>query len=101
MTNKTSYGLEFPIPTVPKNSHWFNPMCYWQGPMWVNTNWLIIDGLRRYGFNEQADLLKKSTLRVVEESGFYEYFDPLNGKPSGVNNFSWTAALVLDLELDK
>ena len=53
-------------------------------------------------FNSSIEfLVEKSTLRVVEESGFYEYFDPLNGKPSGVNNFSWTAALVLDLELDK
>lgn len=97
MEDETSFGLKYPLPTVPFNSKWFNPMCYWQGPVWVNTNWLIIDGLRRYGFNDQADRLTKSVLEVVKLSGYYEYFDPTTGLASGVNNFSWTAALTMDL----
>ena len=97
MEDEASFGLNYPLPTVPINSDWFNPICYWQGPVWVNTNWLIIDGLRRYGFNDQADQLTKSILGVVKKSGYYEYFDPTSGKPSGVNNFSWTAALTMDL----
>jgi glycogen debranching enzyme len=100
MSDSASYGFEYPIPTVPINSKWFDPVCYWQGPTWVNTNWLIIDGLRRYGFNDQADRLTRSTLKMVKMSGFYEYFDPSTGAPRGVNNFSWTAALTLDLEFN-
>lgn len=95
--NHHLFGPTYPIPSVPINSTWFKPIGYWQGPTWVNTNWLIIDGLRRNGFKDHADALTESTLEMVEMSGFYEYFNPLTGEPEGADNFSWTAALTIDL----
>ena len=97
LEDTNSFALNYPVPSVPLNSTWFSPSRYWQGPTWVNTNWLIIDGLRRYGFNEQAKKLSLSTLQLVNQHGFYEYFDPINGLPHGADNFSWTAALTIDL----
>jgi neutral trehalase len=95
-----SFGLPFPVPSVPANSSWFKPRTYWQGPTWVNTNWLIIDGLKRNGLSDLADKLTKTTLELVEQNGFYEYFNPENGEPAGTNNFSWTAALSIDLKVN-
>ena len=97
LDEKKSFGPKYPVPSTPVNSDWFNPHHYWQGPTWVNTNWLIIDGLRQYGFIEEAEKLARKTLELVEKSGFYEYFSPLDGSPAGTNNFSWTAALAVDL----
>ena len=91
------FCANYPIPSVPLNSEWFAPTAYWQGPTWVNTNWLIIDGLRRYGFDDHAAALTESTLEMVERSGCYEYFNPHDGASAGAANFSWTAALVIDL----
>jgi hypothetical protein len=34
---------------------------------------------------------------MVAGHGFYEYFNPLNGRGAGAANFSWTAALTIDL----
>ena len=87
----------FPVPTVPLNSRWFNSERYWQGPTWINTNWLIIEGLRIYGFDELADDLSRTSIDLVSSSGSYEYFSPLDGSPEGAKNFSWTAALAIDL----
>ncbi len=87
----------WPIPSVPLSSKYFDPLKYWQGPTWVNTNWLIIEGLRRYGFNDEAESLKSRTLQMVKEHGLNEYFSPLTGEPAGAANFSWTAALTIDL----
>ena len=87
----------YPVPSVPVNSPWFNPVGYWQGPTWVNTNWLIIDGLKRYGFDDHAAALTESTLEMINKSGCYEYFNPLDGSPAGAADFSWTAALAIDL----
>lgn len=95
--NANLFGPTYPVPSVPLESDWFHEKGYWQGPAWVNTNWLIIDGLRRHGYTDHADALTESTLEMVNRSGFFEYFDPLNGKGAGAKNFSWTAALVLDL----
>ncbi|MBL8032006.1 MAG: glycoside hydrolase, partial [Candidatus Doudnabacteria bacterium] len=97
LENEHVFGATFPVPSVPLDSPDFNPDCYWQGPAWVNTNWLIIDGLRRYGYNDHAEALRESTLDMVRRSGFAEYFDPITGEPLGAHNFSWTAALVIDL----
>ncbi len=97
LKNKHAFGAKFPIPSVPLNSSWFHAKKYWQGPSWVNTNWLIIDGLNRYGFEAEAKSIRDSTLAMVEHWGCYEYFDPLSGEPAGAENFSWTAALAIDL----
>jgi glycogen debranching enzyme len=97
LKNRKAFGTRWPVPSVPLNSPDFNPIRYWQGPTWVNTNWLIIDGLERYGFNKEAADLREHTLELVAKSGISEYFNPKTSQPAGAQNFSWTAALVVDL----
>lgn len=96
LENEHLFGSTYPVPSTPLNSTWFNPDGYWQGPTWLNTNWMIIDGLKRYGYKHHAAALIESSLELVDEGGFYEYFNPLTGKPLGARNFSWTAAVALD-----
>jgi len=91
------FKAKFPVPTVPVKSEWFKAHGYWQGPTWINMNWMIIDGLKRYGFNDEAEALKENSLRLVLDNKCYEYFSPIDGSPGGVGNFSWTAALTIDL----
>lgn len=97
LEHERGFGPAFPVPSVPVDSAWFKPMRYWQGPTWLNINWLIIDGLNRYGYKDYASALKDSTLEMVEKAGFAEYFDPITGEPLGTDGFSWTAALTIDL----
>ncbi len=100
LKREAAFATKWPVPSVPLTSSYFNPYKYWQGPTWVNTNWLIIDGLKRYGFGLEAKELQNKTLQMVAKSGIYEYFNPLNAKPAGAANFSWTAALTIDLLKD-
>lgn len=97
LEDERQFGPAYPIPSVPVTSEWFQPRRYWQGPTWVNMNWLIIDGLKRYGYNDHAAALAESTIEMVDKSGFAEYFNPLTGEPAGGGDFSWTAALIIDL----
>jgi len=90
------WSAAFPLASVPKDSAYFQPKRYWQGPTWINTNWLIANGLHRYGYHEEAAFIAKKSIELVQKSGCYEYFSPLDGSPSGVSNFSWTAALTID-----
>ena len=91
------FAAKWPVPSVPVSSPYFKPFRYWQGPTWINTNWLIINGLGLYGFDRETALLRQRTLDLVAKSGFYEYYNPLTGEPAGAANFSWTAALTIDL----
>lgn len=97
LKDHTSFAPHFPVPSVPINSKHFNPDNFWQGPSWVNTNWLIIEGLQDYGFHKEAQDLKRSTIKMVGNAGCYEYFSPFDGAGKGAPNFSWTAALTIDL----
>ena len=97
LENEHVFGPAFPVPSVPLDSADFDPDRYWQGPSWVNTNWLLIEGLKNYGFEDHAAALRETTLEMVAKSGFAEYFDPNTAEPLGAHNFSWTAALVIDL----
>ena len=81
----------------------FHPKKYWRGPVWINLNWILYQGLKKYGFIDFAQELKSDTLQLIKEAGFYEYFDPRKklspGQKRGYggHNFSWTAALFIDL----
>jgi hypothetical protein len=91
------FGAQWPLPTVPISDPNYRELQYWQGPTWLNMNWMVIDGLRRYGYQKEALELKKRTLDLVKKSGFNEYFSAKDGRPAGAENFSWTAALIIDL----
>lgn len=95
--SKKKFATNWPVPSVPRDSPHFNPYRYWQGPTWININWLIIQGLKDYGFDKEAQVLTERSLELVAKSGMNEYFNPLNGDPAGAPNFSWTAALTIDL----
>jgi hypothetical protein len=97
LKNDIKFSADYPVPSVAKDSGHYLPLKFWQGPAWVNTNWLIIDGLKRYGYKKEADDLTTKTIEMVNKSGFYEYFSPNSARPGGANNFSWTAALIIDV----
>ena len=87
----------FPVPSVPTDARQFDDDRYWKGPTWVNTNWAVVEGLRAVGATDVAAELRDRTLALVERSGFAEYFSALTSNGYGADEFSWTAALVLDL----
>lgn len=92
-----SFWANHPVPSVPLNNKNFDNKRYWQGPTWVNTNWLIIDGLKRMGYEKEALSLTSHTLETVRDGGIWEYYNPKTGEGLGSSDFSWTAALTLDL----
>jgi glycogen debranching enzyme len=87
------------VTTVSKSSPDFAARRYWRGPVWVNINWFLVRGLDRLGLTAEAEELRRMTLRLVEASGFSEYYHPATGEPLGSRDFSWSAALTLDLLL--
>jgi len=89
------------VPTIDIHSPYFTSVTYWRGPIWVNVNWLIYHGLREYKYYDRAKEIKDAITKLITDHGFYEYFDPLKGDGIGGNNFSWTAALLIDLLMEK
>ena len=86
--------------SVKPNHDKFEEKRYWRGPVWVNCNWIIYQGLKNKDI-KFANKVKRNTINLIKESGLNEYFSCKNGKAFGATNFSWTAALILDLILEK
>ncbi len=96
-------GEHYLCPSFDTKDVRFNAVKYWRGPVWVNMNWIIYYGLMRYQFRSAAQLIKEDTLELVSAHGLWEYFEPSKARSAhladgyGAPNFSWTAALILDL----
>ena len=89
------------IASTDEKESYFKPVAYWRGPIWINTNWALWLGLLRYGYNDRAEQLRQGVFKLVTNQGFREYYDPTTGEGLGGKNFSWTAALVIDMIMMK
>jgi glycogen debranching enzyme len=85
------------VTTVAKSSAAYDPRRYWRGPVWININWFFLRGLERSGLASEAAELRDMTLDLVRAAGFSEYYHPSTGAGLGSSEFSWSAALTLDL----
>jgi hypothetical protein len=63
----------------------------------VNVNWFLVRGLEAAGLVAEARQLADLTIDLVSRSGFVEYYEPTTGEPLGARDFSWSAALTIDL----
>lgn len=90
----------YPVPTYSRQAPDYSPNRYWRGPIWINLNWLIYHGLRDYGRHDYAARVRGAVIDLVAHQGYYEYFNPENGRGHGTDSFSWTAALLIDLLAD-
>jgi glycogen debranching enzyme len=97
LSSRFAGAAGYPVPTCDVQSAHFDRRVYWRGPTWVNTNWLLWTGALTHRLHALADLVRSATLRLVRQSGFREYFDPFDGSGRGSHDFTWSAALILDL----
>ena len=71
-----------------------NPSC-WLGPIWGNVNYMVFEGLLRYGYTELAGELAKKTITlfgedIAECGDIHEYYDSDSGEPINNKGFqSW------------
>jgi len=87
----------YAIPSYDKCESNYSPVKYWRGPIWININWLLCHGLTKYGYDAYSNKVMHSIIDLPRYYGFFEYFDPDQGCGLGSDNFSWTAALLIDV----
>ena len=85
------------VPSFDLTDRRYDPQRYWRGPTWLNTTWLVIRGLQEHAGRGLADKLTADLIELVSSAGLREYFDPETGSGHGTSNFSWSAALVVEM----
>ena len=86
---KTHHWAEYPLSTVRTDDEKFTPNCYWRGPSWLVLNWFFHKAF--------GDEIIDKSIKLIEKGGFREYFNPLTGEGYGAQQFSWSAALLIDM----
>lgn len=89
--------VSFTFPSWDPQHQNFEARRYWRGPVWAIMNYMIALGLSDNGHSQLSSRVVRDTLRLIETSGFSEYFDPLTGTGLGGREFTWTAAMYLYL----
>jgi putative isomerase len=79
-----------------------NPSC-WLGPIWGISNYMVFEGLLKYGFIEEAKELAEKSVKLfaqdIEKTGeLHEYYDPESGEP--INNPGFQNWNLLSINMD-
>ncbi len=85
---------EWVLPTISRDDLAFADQQYWRGSIWPPMNYLVLQGLRRYGFDDlAADLASKGARMFLADrsrTGFCrENFSARTGRGRGQRFQSW------------
>ncbi len=105
--NKRTFNAEYGVRTLSKLEKMYaiiksgNPSC-WLGPIWGVSNYMTFDGLRKYGFAEEAKELAEKTITlfgkdILETGELHEYYHPDTGE--WVNNPGFQNWNLLSLDM--
>lgn len=69
------------IPSLSARDSYYDSKGYWNGPVWIQWNYLIVRGLIDYGYNTEARLLtyKNATVmadRLSKDHTLWEFYSP-------------------------
>ena len=99
LTDPELFWTEFPVATLDINDPDYNDtdeyFSYWNGRVWPQINWLIIEGLCRAGKHEVARELARLSVRMCSATGeawCMENYHPRTGYPyftHNIFNYVW------------
>ena len=122
LANPSTFGTPLGVPSVAHCCAEQYSKDMWRGPVWINMNYLIARGLRRYGYQGEAQTLMKKSMSEIERTylkfgTFFEFFDdrmeldPPSLLRKGQNlpntffqafhDYGWTGTLYIDMAFEK
>ena len=110
LTDKEEFCRNYGIPTLSADENYYNPIGYWNGPVWIQWQYLIFRGLLDYGYKEEAiSLVHKVLSNVINQlkvdHNFWEFYSADDYQAGWNKTYIWTglvARMLIDLNaLDK
>lgn len=79
------FGTKLPLPSVAKRDPGYSKDM-WQGPVWINMNWMIARGFALCGAHDLAGKLRRQTLDAMARhyagtGSIFEYYDDDDAQP--------------------
>lgn len=81
LTDPKRFWRKFGVPSLAADDPFYEPQGYWNGPVWVEWNLLVQQGLRRYGYEREARELARRVAAVMidrlkKDHDFWEFYSP-------------------------
>lgn len=104
MMDENVFNTYVPLPTVAKDNPSFAATAYWRGPVWLDQSYFAIQGLRNYGYADEANTLSVKLFENLEgllnDVPINENYNPLTGEPLNAPGFSWSSSMLILLHHD-
>jgi len=94
------FMTEWGVMTEQLNSELYVSDGYWRGPIWAPSTLIIVDGLKRAGYAEEARSLALRFAKLCQKGCFAENFDAVTGQGLRDRAYTWTASTFLVLMRD-
>lgn len=96
LTDPAKFWRAYGIPSLAADDGYYNPKGYWNGPVWVQWQYLIFRGLINYGYYYQAKQLAYKVLAGVIEQlkndhNLWELYSPDDQWAGYHKTYIWTA----------
>lgn len=106
LLNPDEFWLKYPVASYAKTELDYYQgsyhECNWRGPTWVPTNYMIFQGLRQYGYHDEARELARRLfhMAVVWNPILREYYNAESGDGLGQTRFWGFTALYYGMLLE-
>ena len=104
LTDSTSFWRPYGVPSLSARDPFYEPQGYWNGPVWVEWQFLLVRGLQEYGYNAEATEVSRRVFENVIHNlktshTFWEFYSPDTHWAGHHQTYIW-AGLVAQMAMD-
>ena len=102
LLNPEKFWRKYGVPTLASDDPWYSPYvdycCKWNGPVWLLWDYMVLDGLKKYGYNKIANELADKmmlavTTQLKKNHNFWESYSPDNEVLNCPPNYIWDSIM--------
>ncbi len=109
LTNPAEFWRKFGVPTLSADDSYYNPIGYWNGPVWVQWDYLVFRGLMNYGYKKEARELAERVMKnminqLKTDHWFWEFYSPDDHQAGWNKTYIWAgiiARFMIDLQVNE
>ena len=102
LLDQKKFWRKYGVPTLAADDPWYTPYvdycCKWNGPVWLLWDYMVLDGLKKYGYNKIANQLEDKmmlavTTQLKKNHNYWESYSPDNEVLNSPPNYIWDSIM--------
>ena len=94
MKDPEEFWRQYGVPSLSAKDGYYNPIGYWNGPVWVQWNYLLFRGLIDYGYKKEAGelaykVLDNITWHLKKDHVFWEFYSADDRQAGWNKTYFW------------